>query len=141
MSKIKIALIGVGNCASSLIQGIEYYTDNPNASGLMYRKIGGYMISDIEVVMAIDVDSRKVGKDISEAILSEPNCTKNFSKVPNKGVVVKMGNALDGVADHMKDLIKIDHSQISVNVVAELKKSKADICICYLPVGSSKALQ
>jgi len=141
MSKIRIAIIGVGNCASSLVQGIEYYTDNPNASGLMYKKIGQYKIEDIEVVLAIDVDSRKVGKDVSEAIFSEPNCTKRFSNVPRKGVIVKMGNVLDGVADHMKDLIKVDLSQSSIDIVDELKKSGADICICYLPVGSSKAVR
>ncbi|MCL5781770.1 MAG: inositol-3-phosphate synthase [Patescibacteria group bacterium] len=139
MSKIKIAIIGVGNCASSLVQGIEYYTQNPDADGLMYRDIGPYKVSDIEIVLAIDVDYRKIGRDISEAIFAEPNCTKKFSEVPNKKVIVKMGNVLDGVANHMRDFFQVDSKMISVDIVSELKRSSADICICYLPVGSAEA--
>ena len=100
MDKIKIAIAGVGNCASSLIQGIHYY-DNKNsdsAIGLMHWEIGGYKPSDIEVVAAFDIDARKVGKDISEAIFAEPNCTTIFQKdIPQTGVKVEMGNILDGV--------------------------------------------
>jgi myo-inositol-1-phosphate synthase len=139
MSKIKVAIIGIGNCASSLVQGIEYYTKNPNADGIMYREIGQYKVSDIEVVSAIDVDYRKIGKDISEAIFTEPNCTKRFSDVPKKDIIVKMGHLLDGVAEHMKDFFQVNQNESSIDVTDELKKSGADMCICYLPVGSAKA--
>ena len=106
MNKIRIAIIGVGNCASSLIQGIRYYRDkNPDdAMGLMHWKIGGYRPGDIEVVAAFDIDKRKVGKDVNEAVFAEPNCATVFKKnTPKVGVTVKMGKILDGFSDHMKD--------------------------------------
>lgn len=137
---IKLAIVGVGNCASSLVQGVYYYKTNPEAPGQMYKKIGPYSIADIEIVAAIDIDKRKVGLDVSEAIFAKPNCTKKFSEVPVINVSVKRGEVLDGVAEHMKDIILID-DDVSVNVVELLKKSEADICICYLPVGSSKAVR
>jgi len=87
--KIKVAIAGVGKCASSLVQGISYYTQNPNNDGLMYKNIGGYEIADIEFVTAFDIDKRKVGKDLSEAIFTEPNCTKVFSEVKKTNVIVK----------------------------------------------------
>ena len=105
MSNIRIAIAGVGNCASSLIQGIYYYRNsNPeNAVGLMHWEIGGYTPGDIEVVAAFDIDKRKVGKDVNQAIFSDPNCTKRFcDHLPESGVTVKMGRILDGIADHMK---------------------------------------
>ncbi len=139
MSKIKVAIIGVGNCASSLVQGVKYYTNNPDEGGVMYKKIGPYSISDIEFVAAFDVDENKLGKDLSEAIFSEPNCTIKFSDVSKLGVTVKKGEVLDGVSDSMKKIVLIDENNPSVNVVEELRKSKADMCICYLPVGSSVA--
>lgn len=138
MSKVKVALIGVGNCASSLVQGVEYYKDSDRQSGFMYYEIGPYKISDIEFVAAFDVDDRKVGKDLSEAIFAEPNCTKVFAKVPLSGVSVSMGNLLDGVANHMKEIVQISNNKES-DVVKVLKESKADVCICYLPVGSAEA--
>jgi len=107
MAKIRIALIGLGNCASSLVQGMYYYKNkNPqDAIGLMYWDIGGYRPYDIEVVAAVDVDRRKVGKDLSDAIFSEPNCTKVFCKdIPRIGINVIMGKVSDGVAQHMKEL-------------------------------------
>ena len=109
MGKIKIAIIGVGNCASSLVQGIYYYRNkNPqDAIGLMHWDIGGYKPYDIEVVAAIDIDKRKVGKDVSKAIFSKPNCTKIFHKeIPKLGVEVVKGKLLDGVAPHMKEFIE-----------------------------------
>lgn len=139
MKKIKVAIIGVGNCASSLVQGVSYYTNNPDGKGVMYRDIGGYNISDIEFVAAFDVDKRKVGKDLSEAIFSEPNCTKKFSNVDKMGVNVHMGHILDGVAKHMEDIILIDEQSRPVEISEILNKSGADICICYLPVGSAQA--
>jgi len=106
MSKIKIAIVGIGNCASSLIQGIHYYQgkDEKDAIGLMHWEIGGYQPGDIEVVAAFDVDKRKVGVDVHEAIFSAPNCTTVFcSDIPASGVTVQMGKILDGFSDHMKD--------------------------------------
>jgi len=146
MAKIRIALIGLGNCASSLVQGIYYYQDkNPeDAIGLMHWDIGGYRPYDIEVVAAVDVDRRKVGKDVSEAILAEPNCTKVFCKdIPRIGVSVVMGKTLDGVAEHMKELPDNQTFIISgkeeADIVDVLNESEAEIALNYLPVGSEEA--
>ena len=106
MGQIKLAIVGVGNCASSLVQGIEFYKNrsSADATGVLHWEIGGYRPGDIEIVGAFDVDVRKVGKDISEAIFEAPNCTAVFCKdVPKTGVRVRMGRILDGVAAHMKD--------------------------------------
>jgi len=146
LNKIKIAIVGMGNCASSLIQGIHYYKDKSenDAIGLMHWDIGGYMPSDIEIVAAYDVDKRKVGKTIDEAIFAKPNCTTVFQKdIPKTNVKVEMGNVLDGVADHMKNFEE-DYTFLvadieSVDIVKSLKDSGAEILINYLPVGSEKA--
>ncbi|OQX00509.1 inositol-3-phosphate synthase [Candidatus Parcubacteria bacterium A4] len=148
--EIRIAIAGIGNCASSLVQGIYYYkdvkSDDELVPGLMHSVLSGYNISDIKLVAAFDVDKRKVGKDISEAIFALPNCTKTFCKdIPNAGVEVKMGPVLDGVAPHMKDYPDdqtfIVAEKDPVDVAKELKKSKADILINYMPVGSQKATE
>ncbi len=139
MKKIKLAIVGVGNCASSLVQGIEFYQDTRNINGLINETIGDYRVSDIEVVAAFDVDKRKVGKDLSEAIFSEPNCTKKFSDVPYKGVSISKGNTLDGVSDSMREYFLVDDNQKISNIVEILKDSKAEILVCYLPVGSANA--
>ncbi|HOS87940.1 MAG TPA: inositol-3-phosphate synthase [Candidatus Pacearchaeota archaeon] len=148
--KIKIAIAGVGNCASSLVQGIYYYKDVKDddelVPGLMHNILGGYKISDIEVVAAFDIDKRKVGKDVSEAIFAKPNCTKIFCHdIPTMGVKVKMGPILDGVAEHMKnypdDQTFLPAKEKPVDVSAELKKSGAQILISYMPVGSEKAVE
>ena len=146
MGKIKLAIAGLGNCASSLIQGIEYYknSDEDNWIGLMHRSIGGYRPGDIEVVAAFEIDERKVGKDVSEAIFSPPNCTKTFySNVPFMGVEVKKGPVLDGVAPHMASY---DESKTFVvsdrepcDVARELEESGAEVLINYMPVGSEEA--
>ncbi|MBW2693841.1 MAG: inositol-3-phosphate synthase, partial [Deltaproteobacteria bacterium] len=105
MEQIRIAIAGVGNCASSLLQGLEYYRDKSReeAIGLMHWEIGGYRPFDIEVVVAFDIDVRKVGKDVNEAIFEPPNCTTVFcDKLPKAKVPVQMGRVLDGVADHMQ---------------------------------------
>jgi myo-inositol-1-phosphate synthase len=151
MSKeIRIAIVGIGNCASALIQGLFYYKDVKDerelVPGLMHNVLGGYRISDIKVVAAFDIDARKVGKDVSEAIFAPPNCTKIFCKnVPKVGVKVKMGPVLDGVAPHMKeypeDKTFVVARRKPVDVVKELKKAKAEILINYLPVGSQKAVE
>jgi myo-inositol-1-phosphate synthase len=151
MSKeIRIAITGIGNCASALIQGLFYYKDVKDerelVPGLMHNVLGGYKISDIKVVAAFDIDARKVGKDVSGAIFAPPNCTKIFCKnVPKMGVKVKMGPVLDGVAPHMKeypeDKTFVVARRKPVDVVKELKKSKAEILINYCPVGSQKAVE
>lgn len=151
MSKpIKIAISGIGNCCSSLIQGFYYYKDVTSndelVPGLMHNVIGEYKISDIEVVAAFDIDARKVKRDLSEAIFAPPNCTKIFFKeVPKMGVKVKMGPVLDGVAEHMKeypeDKTFVVAKDRPVDVVRELKKSGAEILINYLPVGSQRAVE
>ncbi len=146
LDKIKIAIIGVGNCASSLIQGIHYYKNkkSEDAIGLMHWEIGGYEPKDIEVVAAFDVDQRKVGQDVSKAIFAKPNCTQVFcSDVPESGVKVSMGHILDGVAPHMKDYDD-DYTFIMAeeepsDVVKVLKESGAEILLNYLPVGSEEA--
>ena len=149
MAKIKIAIVGIGNCASSLIQGIEYYKHEKSEDciGLMHWSIGGYGPSDIDVVAGFDVDLRKVGKDISEAIFEKPNCTTVFCEnVPKSGVRVNMGTTLDGVAAHMADY-KADRSFLPsdepeatrAEIVDILKDSGAEVLVSYLPVGSEEA--
>ncbi|MGL6297666.1 MAG: inositol-3-phosphate synthase [Methanobacteriaceae archaeon] len=151
MDKIKIAISGLGNCASSLIQGIHYYKNKTekDSIGLMHWKIGNYSPSDIEVVAAFDIDKRKVGKDINKAIFESPNCTTIFEEnLPESGVNVSMGNILDGVSEHMKDY-KEEHtflpsnksSQSADEIVKTLKDSGAEILVNYLPVGSQKATE
>lgn len=149
MDKIRIGIIGVGNCASSLLQGIEYYRHKTegDAIGLMHWEIGGYKPSDIVVSCAFDIDKRKVGKDVNGAIFALPNCTAVFqAKMPKSGVTVSMGNLLDGYSEHMKDYDK-DYTFIVANkpqpskesVVKKLKQTKTEILLNYLPVGSEKA--
>ncbi|MES2338903.1 MAG: inositol-3-phosphate synthase [Pseudomonadota bacterium] len=150
MTSIKIALIGVGNCSSSLVQGLEYYREGSNDTvGLMHHEMGGYKPSDISVVAAWDVDSRKVGKDVAEAIFAKPNCTAVFAPtVTPTGTVVRMGKVLDGVADHMADykddrtfVVANDTQATKEDVVAELKASGAEVLMNYLPVGSQEATE
>ena len=149
MSKIKIAIVGMGNCASSLIQGIHYYKDKDpkEAIGLMHPVIGGYGPSDIEVVAAWDIDRRKVGKDVAQAIFEKPNCTTVFCPdIPETGVKVRMGRILDGFSEHMKDypesrtFVIADEPEPSKEEVGRtLKESGAEILMNYLPVGSEEA--
>ena len=149
MNKIKIAIVGIGNCASSLIQGIEYYKnkDGKDAIGLMHWDIGGYKPFDIEVVAAFDIDKRKVGKDLSEAIFALPNCTIVFCKnIPKTNVKVKMGTVLDGFSEHMKNydekqtfLLSDEKEATKEEAIKTLKESGAEILLNYLPVGSEKA--
>ena len=149
MSKIKIAVAGVGNCASSLLQGIHYYSDkNPqDVIGLLHWDIGGYTPADIEVVAAFDIDRRKVGKDVNEAIFAGSNCTTVFCPdLPASGVKVQMGRILDGFSEHMKEY-EDQHTFLPANepepdkaeVVRILKDSGADVLLNYLPVGSEEA--
>ncbi|CAN5749269.1 inositol-3-phosphate synthase [soil metagenome] len=141
MKSIKIGIIGVGNCASSLIQGLEYYKDVDENSdpviGLMSNSFGGYLIKDIQIVAAFDVNALKVGKNISEAIFAEPNCTKKISDVPNKGVRVSTGPILDGVALHMREKFPLVETPDDIDSI--LKESEAEILVNYLPAGSIEA--
>ena len=149
MGKIRIAIVGVGNCASSLLQGIEYYRNGASPEGeeglgLMHYDLAGYRPEDIEVVAAFDIDKRKVAKPLEEAIFAPPNCTKVFyGKLPDYKVKVEMGPVLDGVSPHMAEypehrkFIPAEKSPSDVEKV--LKKSGAEILMCYLPVGSEKA--
>jgi myo-inositol-1-phosphate synthase len=151
INKIKIAIIGVGNCASSLIQGIQYYQDknSEDAIGLMHWEIGGYKPSDIEVVAAFDTDKRKVGVDVHEAIFAAPNCTTVFcSALPPSDVSVRMGRILDGFSDHMVNydekrtfLLADEVEPSEEEVIKVLKGSGAEILLNYLPVGSEQATQ
>ena len=148
MKPIKVAMIGVGNCASSLVQGAAYYRKNNSAGGLIHQQMGGYGAGDVEFVMAVDVDARKVGKDIAEAIFAPPNCTAVFERdVPKTGAKVTMGRILDGVAEHM--LGKGDYGfelagapeATKEAIVAELKRSGTEVLLNYLPVGSQQATE
>jgi len=149
MGNIKVAIVGVGNCASSLVQGIYYYSDKTKeeAIGLMHWEIGGFKPSDIEVVAAFDIDKRKVGQDVNKAIFELPNCTTVFqADLPVTGVKVKMGQVLDGYSDHMQEyddnekFILADEAQPSqAEVVEAIQASGAEILINYLPVGSEEA--
>ena len=150
MKSINIAIVGIGNCASSLVQGLEYYREGTNDTvGLMHWEVGGYKPSDIKVVAAWDVDARKVGKDVAEAIFAKPNCTAVFAaNIPATGTVVKMGAVLDGVADHMSDykddrtfVVANDTQPTKEQVVADLKASGTDVLMNYLPVGSQEATE
>ncbi len=145
--KIKIAIVGVGNCCASLLQGIDYYRHGKGKDeplGLMNYNLGGYHPEDIEVVAAFDIDERKVGKRVDQAISALPNCVypikDNISKINTN---VKMGHILDGVADHMKNYPEtrrfVVSNEVPVDVVEELKKSNAEILLNYLPVGSEQA--
>lgn len=148
---INVAIVGLGNCASSLIQGIYYYgTDNKkDASGLMHENLGGYLPSDIKITAAFDIDQRKVGKDVSEAIFEAPNCTAIFQQeIPHQGVKVKMGRILDGYSDHMvsypdaRRFMPLDAPEpTKADVVRELKEAGVDVLMNYLPVGSQKATE
>jgi len=149
MQKIRIGIVGVGNCASSLVQGISYYShkDSEDAIGLMHWEIGGYKPCDIEVVSAFDIDKRKVGKDTAEAIFAEPNCTTVFFKdVPKTGTIVRMGKIMDGFSKHMRDyednytFVLADEPEPDMEeVVRVLKESETEILLNYLPVGSEEA--
>ena len=145
MAGIRIAIAGVGNCASSLIQGLDYYKNIKKSDdlvpGLMHNSLGGYLISDIKPVAAFDIDTRKVGADLSKAIFSDPNCTKKFSDVADMDVEVMKGQVLDGVALHMKDYFQVDERQKPADVASVLKNSRSDILINYLPVGSEEAVK
>lgn len=141
--KIKIAIAGLGNCASSLIQGLHYYKevrDEEKIPGLMHVNFGGYRPSDVELVAVFDINTLKIGKDVSEAIYADPNSSVKFADVPHQGVSVLPGPIKDGVAKHMKTPFHCYDPEETqpVNIVEALISSKADMLINYLPVGSKE---
>jgi myo-inositol-1-phosphate synthase len=142
MSKVRLAIVGVGNCASSLVQGLEYYKDAPpeeTVPGLMHVDLGGYHISDVEIVAAFDVDAKKVGKDVAEAIFSEPNNTIRFAEdVPPTGVTVQRGPTLDGLGKYYREVVT-ESDEPEADVAQALRDAQADVVVCYLPVGSEQA--
>lgn len=147
---INVAIVGIGNCASSLVQGVEHYRAGANdTTGLMHHEIGGYEPSDIRVVAAWDIDRRKVGRDVAEAIFAKPNCTAVFcDSLEPTGAVVRMGRALDGVADHMAQFPEERSFRLAdapqpdkAEVVEVLRDTRADVLMNYLPVGSQEATE
>ena len=141
MSKVKVAIVGLGNCANSLIQGVEYYKNadvNEEVPGLMHVQLGDYHIRDIEFVAAFDVDGKKVGLDLADAMWASENNTIKFAEVKPLGVRVSRGKTLDGLGRYYKEMIQ-ESTEEPVDVVKVLKETKADVLICYLPVGSEEA--
>ncbi|GDX31810.1 inositol 1-phosphate synthase [Actinomycetes bacterium] len=141
MSSIRVAVVGVGNCASSLVQGVVFYKDADPADvvpGLMHVKFGPYHVRDVEFVAAFDVDSKKVGLDLADAIGASENNTIKICDVPNSGVTVQRGHTLDGLGKYYREMITESEAD-PVDVVAALKAARVDIVVCYLPVGSDAA--
>ena len=138
---VRVALVGVGNCASALVQGVHKYRDADDDAfvpGLMHVDLGGYHVRDIEFVAAFDVDARKVGRDLSQAIFSEPNNTMRFADVPPIGVTVSRGRTLDGIGQYLSDVVPQSEAP-EVDVAEVLRQTQADVLVNYLPVGSEQA--
>ena len=139
--RVRVAIVGVGNCASSLVQGVQYYRDAADdefVPGLMHVNLGGYHVRDIEFVAAFDVDADKVGKDLSQAIVSGQNNTINFAEVPHTGITVQRGMTHDGLGKYLSQVIEKAPGK-TADIVQLLKDSKADVLVSYLPVGSEEA--
>ena len=140
-NKVRVAIVGVGNCASSLVQGVHYYQktkDEEQVPGLMHTNLGGYHISDIEFSAAFDVVDTKVGKDLSEAIFAYPNNTYKFSEVPHLGVPVARGMTHDGIGKYLAQVVKKAPGP-TADIVGILKSTKTDVVVNFLPVGSEMA--
>jgi myo-inositol-1-phosphate synthase len=141
MNTVRLAIVGVGNCASSLVQGLTYYRDadpNEGVPGLMHVELGGYHVRDVQVVAAFDVDVNKVGKDVAEAIFTEPNNTIRFSEVAPLGVTVSRGRTLDGLGTYYREMVT-ESDEAEADVVQMLRDTEADVLVSYLPVGSEEA--
>lgn len=141
MAGVRVAIVGVGNCASSLIQGVHYYRDADPAQrvpGLMHVDFGGYHVRDVEFVAAFDVDAKKVGRDLAEAIVASENNTIKFCDVPPLGVTVQRGPTMDGIGQFYSEIIE-ESDEDPVDVVKVLKDSRVDVVVAYLPVGSEEA--
>jgi len=141
MGKVRVAIIGVGNCASSFVQGLHYYRnakEDERVPGIMHVNLGGYHIKDVEIVAAIDIDKNKVGKDLADAIVTWPNNTYVFAKVPRRGIVVQRGMTHDGLGKYLSKIIQKAPGS-TVDIVRLLKETKTDVVVNYLPVGSEEA--
>jgi myo-inositol-1-phosphate synthase len=141
MGSVRVAIVGVGNCAASLVQGVHYYRDADPAErvpGLMHVRFGDYHIRDVEFVVAFDVDAKKVGRDLSEAIVASENNTIRICEVPPLGVTVQRGHTYDGLGKYYRQVVE-ESDEEPVDVVAALRESAADVLVCYLPVGSETA--
>jgi myo-inositol-1-phosphate synthase len=141
MGSVRVAIAGVGNCAASLVQGVEYYRHaNPasNVPGLMHVQLGGYHVSDVEFVAAFDVDAKKVGQDLAHAIVASENNTIKIADVPPTGVAVQRGPTLDGLGRYYREMITESDDE-PVDVAQVLREARADVLVCYLPVGSEDA--
>ncbi|KQS58326.1 inositol-3-phosphate synthase [Geodermatophilus sp. Leaf369] len=143
MSSVKVAIVGVGNCAASLVQGVEYYKDadaTQSVPGLMHVEFGPYHVRDVQFVAAFDVDAKKVGRDLSEAIVASENNTITIADVPPLGVTVQRGHTLDGLGKYYREIVEESDEQ-PVDMVTALRESGADVLVCYLPVGSQEAAE
>ena len=138
MGKINVAIVGVGNCCSALVQGVYAYKDRGEVAGLMHEVFGGYTLADIDFVAAFDVDARKVGKDLSEAIFAEPNCYDKVYSVPKTDVVVKMGKVMDGVGEYISEHVRVSEEK-PVDVVRELRDAGAEVVVNLVPTGGVEA--
>ncbi len=141
MGSVRVAIVGVGNCASSLVQGVEYYKDadsQDRVPGLMHVKFGAYHVGDIEFVAAFDVDAKKVGEDLSTAIGASENNTIKFCDVPETGVTVQRGHTFDGLGEYYREIVAESDAE-PVDVVQVLRDTKTDVLVSYLPVGSEEA--
>src|SRR4051812_43992154 len=139
--RVRVGIVGVGNCASSLVQGLTFYRDaksNEPVPGLMNADLGGYHISDVEISSAFDVNANKVGRDVAEAIFTGPNNTHRFAAVAETGVTVRRGPVLDGVGQYLEEDVPIS-SEPEADVAQVLRSSRTDVVVSYLPVGSQKA--
>ena len=140
-NSVRVAIVGVGNCASALVQGVHYYRDADPATrvpGLMHVELAGYHVRDLEFVAAFDVDAKKVGRDLAEAIVAPPNNTIQFAEVPPVGIEVQRGPTLDGFGEFYRSVSE-ESDAAPVDIAAELRRSQADVLVCYLPVGSEQA--
>src|SRR5215213_798476 len=143
MTSVRVAIVGVGNCAASLVQGVHYYRDADPAEqvpGLMHVDFGGYHVRDVEFVAAFDVDAKKVGRDLSEAIVASENNTIKLCDVPPLGVTVQRGTTLDGLGEYYRETITESDDE-PADIVTALRESGADVLVCYLPVGSQHAAE
>lgn len=141
--QVRVALVGVGNCASSLVQGIHHYReagDNAHVPGLMNVRLGGYHVGDVKICAAFDIAHSKIGLDVADAITAPPNNTKTFAKVPHLGVPVRRGPTLDGFGKYLRETVK-ESDEAPCDVAAALRETKTQVVVSYLPVGSERATE
>src|SRR4051812_29910208 len=141
--KLRVGIVGVGNCASSFVQGLSYYGEakaNEPVPGLMNVELGGYHVGDIEISAAFDVGAAKVGRDVSQAIFAPLNNTHRFATVPETGIVVRRGKTLDGLGKYLREEIE-ESEEPEADVAGELERSRTDVVVSYLPVGSQRATE